>query len=187
MRRTGAGHYLWVDKCAECLLGFSFRSHNHPMEWPLLLPSSDRLQRYREENGRFMAELGLRLWQPGDDPSLLDCFPSLHLASPLWSQRGSHARLYVGQIASFIKSELKTDPPFGMDNGAKICLCNSQDICWLNSSQGPKVWMPQSTQPRVQLVGITVHECVLFLSDLFQLAGIMSCFMWCISKHLCLF
>lgn len=99
------------------------------MEWPLLLPSSDRLRRYREESDRPTAELGLRHRQPGDDPSLLDCILSFHWLLH-YDHRESHMLdLYVGQVASFIKSELKTDPPFGMDNGAKIFLCNSQDIC----------------------------------------------------------
>lgn len=99
------------------------------MEWPLLLPSSDRLRRYREESDRSMAELGLRRWSPGDDPSLLDCILSLHWLLHDGHREGHMLDFYVGQVASFKKSELKTDPPFGMDNGAKIFLCNSQDIC----------------------------------------------------------
>ena len=37
--------------------------------------------------------------------------------------------LSLGKVTSFIKSELETDPPFGVNVDAKIFLCKSQDIC----------------------------------------------------------
>lgn len=117
-----------------------------------------------QRSDRSMAELGLRRWSPGDDPSLLDCILSLHWLLHCGHREGHMLDFYVGQVASFKKSELKTHPPFGMDNGAKIFLCNSQDIWWLNSLQGPAAWMPQSTQPRVQLAGRTLHASVFSFS-----------------------
>lgn len=71
----------------------------------------------------------LRRRLPGKDSGLLD-----HILLVPWLLYCGHGKghmldLSVGQVTSFMKSELKTDPPFGVNIGAKILLCKSQDIC----------------------------------------------------------
>lgn len=160
---------LHVRSCAECLLGFSFLSHNTPTEWPPLLPSSDGLWRYREESDRLPAERGVEsptTWQwrlPSGSHSLTA------LALCCGHGKGHMLDLSLGKVTSFIKSELETDPPFGVNVDAKIFLCKSQDICCLNSSQGRTAWMPPSTQPRAPLAGRTLQD------DLFSFSWLPFC------------
>lgn len=67
--------------------------------------------------------------RPGGDSCLLVHILLLHRLLLCGHSEGHMLDLYVGQVTSFMKSELKTDPLFGMSIGAKIFLCNSQDIC----------------------------------------------------------
>lgn len=105
IRRTGT-----AVPCTEGWLGFSLTCPNNSMKWPCYHPGADRLCETQGRTDRCKSELGLRPKRLRTTPA----FFSSTVSSSLYRMLG----LSVRQVTSFIKFELKTDPPLGRTMGA---------------------------------------------------------------------